>query len=141
MRSLQTWLEQVRQETTLVIEADLTAEVELLLTTEAKVAIYRVCREAVHNAIKHSGGSRIVVRVQPDGEVVRFSVEDDGQGFDEAAVPPSSGKGYSSLHDLRIYVESVGGRLEVRSSPDAGTVLVGGAPIQANEQSSSINDP
>ena len=109
----------------LVIEADLAPEVEELLSTEAKVAIYRVCREAVHNAIKHSGGSRVVVQVQPEGEVVRFSVEDDGQGFDEAAIPASSEKGYSSLHDLRIYVESVGGRLEVRSSPDEGTMIMG----------------
>ncbi len=28
-----------------------------LLSTEAKVTIYRACREAVHNEIKHSGGA------------------------------------------------------------------------------------
>lgn len=123
--SLQKWLEQVQQETTMAIETDLAPEVEPLLSTEAKVAIYRVCREAVHNALKHSGGSRVVVRIWRDGESVRFSVEDDGHGFDVDPALAGGDKGYSSLKDLRIYVESVGGRLEVRSAHGEGTAIKG----------------
>ena len=48
-------------------------------------------------------------------EVVRFSVENDGQGFDVMAAQAGGENGYSSLQDLRIYVESVDGRLEVES--------------------------
>lgn len=123
--SLQSWLEQVQQETTMAIETDLAPEVEPLLSTESKVAIYRVCREAVHNAIKHSGGSRVVVKIWLDDEAVRFSVEDDGCGFDVDAALVGGEKGYSSLHDLRVYVESVGGWLEVRSARDEGTMIMG----------------
>jgi signal transduction histidine kinase len=126
--SLQSWLEQVQQETAMAIETDLAPEVEPLLSTEAKVAIYRVCREAVHNAIKHSGGRRVVVKIWPDSEVVRFSVEDDGDGFDVDAALAGGDKGYSSLQDLRIYVESVGGRLEVRSAHGEGTAIKGWQP-------------
>ena len=84
-----------------------------------------MCREAVHNAIKHSGGSQVVVRVQADGEVVRFSVEDDGQGFDVMTAQADGEKGYNSLQDLRIYMENVGGQLEVRSAPNEGTLISG----------------
>lgn len=127
--SLESWLEQVQQETTMAIEADLASEVEPLLSTEAKVAIYRVCREAVHNAIKHSGGSRVVVKIWPSGEAVHFSVEDNGDGFDVTTALAGNEKGYSSLQDLRIYVESVGGRLEVGSWSNRGTLLQGLLPV------------
>lgn len=127
--SLHSWLEQVQQDTAMTIEADLAPEVEPLLSTESKVAIYRVCREGVHNALKYSGGSRVVVRVQAEDEFVRFSVEDDGRGFDVAAAQDGGEKGYSSLQDLRIYVESVGGRFDVRSKPAVGTTVIGWAPI------------
>jgi signal transduction histidine kinase len=134
--SLESWLAQVQQETAMAIETDLTSEVEPLLSTEAKVAIYRVCREAVHNAIKHSGGSRVVVKIWRDGEAVRFVVEDDGQGFDVEAALAGGDKGYSSLNDLRIYVENMGGQLELRSTLTAGTTVrswlqVGDSPILA----------
>jgi signal transduction histidine kinase len=127
--SLQAWLEQVRQETSMAVEADLDPAVEPLLSTEAKVAIFRVCREAVHNAIKHSGGNRVVVKIWTDDQSVRFSVEDDGQGFDVTTALAGNEKGYSSLQDLRIYVESVGGRLEVESDWKGGTVVSGWAPV------------
>lgn len=126
--SLQSWLEQVRQETTMTIAADLDPAVEPLLSTEAKVAIYRVCREAVHNAIKHSGGSRVMVKIWPAGEAVRFSVEDSGHGFDVTTILAGGEKGYSSLQDLRIYVESVSGKLYVRSEQSMGTFVSGWVP-------------
>lgn len=127
--SLASWLAQVQQETTMAIETDLAPEVEPLLNTEAKVAIYRVCREAVHNAIKHSGGSRVVVKIWRDSQAVHFSVEDDGCSFDVDAALAGGEKGYSSLQDLRIYVESVGGRLEVESEWKGGTVIDAWAPF------------
>ncbi len=123
--SLESWLDQVRQQTTMAIEADLDPAVEPLLSTEAKVAIYRVCREAVHNALKHSGGRRVVVQIWRDGEAVRFSVEDDGHGFDVDAAMAGGEKGYSSLQDLRIYIEGIGGRLEMGSTIGKGTSVQG----------------
>jgi signal transduction histidine kinase len=109
----------------MAVEADLAPEVEPLLSSEAKVAIYRVCREAVHNALKHSGGRRVVVQIWRDGEAVRFSVEDDGHGFDVDAAMAGGEKGYSSLQDLRIYIEGIGGRLEMGSTIGKGTSVQG----------------
>jgi signal transduction histidine kinase len=130
--SLRGWLEQVQQETAMTIETDLAPEVEPLLSTEAKVAIYRVCREAVHNAIKHSGGSRVVVKVWCDDEAVHFSVEDDGHGFDVDTAFAGGDKGYSSLHDLQVYVESVGGCLEVEADTLGGAVVSGWVPLASS---------
>ena len=60
---------------------------------------------------------------------MRFSIQDDGVGFDVAQALQAGGRGYSSLQDMRIYVENVGGRLTVRSAPGEGTVVEGQVPV------------
>ena len=121
----------------MVVQPHLSPDVEPLLSTEVKVAIYRVCREAVHNALKHSGGGQIVVKIWCDNEFVRFSIEDDGRGFDVATALAGNEKGYSSLNDLCIYVESVGGQLTARSAADQGAEVAGWTPL-ANWNETSI---
>ncbi len=130
--SLRSWLDQARPETPMTITAALADEVEPLLGTEGKLAIYRICREATHNAMKHSLGGRISVRLSREEGFVRIAIADDGQGFDVAQALESKGKGYSSLQDLFIYIESVGGRLEVRSAAGRGTTITGWAPIKTD---------
>ncbi len=134
VHSLHAWLGQMHQETSLTIETNLDEEIEPLLTTEAKVAIYRVCREAVHNAVKHAQATRIMLRLGRDGQRVTLVIEDDGQGFAVAEALQPKAKGYNSLQDMRIYMESTGGRLEVRSTPEMGTTIDAWIPIKTNDQ-------
>lgn len=139
VHSLHAWLGQMHQETSLTIETDLDEEIEPLLTTEAKVAIYRVCREAVHNAVKHAQATRIMLRLGRDGQHVTLVIEDDGQGFAVAEALQPKAKGYNSLQDMRIYMESTGGRLEVRSTPEMGTTIDAWTPIKIVDQAEIRN--
>ena len=83
--------------------------------------MYLAMREAIRNAVRHSGCSRIGVKVEVrDGEL-HSVVEDDGEGFDiEAAAnaTPSWGVG---LRSMRERAEMLGGSLRVESEPGAGT--------------------
>jgi len=123
--SLRHWLDQARRDTAMIIEAGLAPEVESLLSTEAKVAFYRTCREAVHNALKHSGGHRVTVCLSQEGDQVVLTVADDGQGFDTVQAWLGDDKGFSSLQDMRLHLESAGGGLEVRSEEGVGTRVRG----------------
>jgi signal transduction histidine kinase len=127
--SLEAWIEQTRQETAIRIQTDLASEAAELLSLDAQVAAYRVFREAIHNAVKHANASEITARMAREADQVHFSIRDDGQGFDVAQVFQGSAKGYSSLADMRAYVESVGGELRFHSSKDNGTEVVGLIPI------------
>jgi signal transduction histidine kinase len=129
--SLQSWLGQIRSSTEICIEADLSPSAEEALSVEAQVAVYRVFREAINNALKYSQGSHISVRLQREGEEIRFCIEDDGQGFDVASALAGGGKGYSSLQDMRTYVENVGGALVIRSVLGKGTIIDGQVPVKA----------
>ena len=89
-----------------------------------EAAAYFCCLEALQNAAKYSGGSRIRVELRgaADGSLT-FGVEDDGAGFDPATIRAGSG-----LTNMRDRLDAVDGTLEMTSSPTAGTRIAGRIP-------------
>jgi signal transduction histidine kinase len=88
---------------------------------EAEETLFYVCSEAVVNAVKHSGASRVTVFLcSPADEAVAI-VADDGRG---GADP--SGHGLTGLADR---VAARGGRLRVASPSGAGTVVTAVLPL------------
>ena len=89
-----------------------------------ELTVYFCCLEAMQNAAKHAGpGAGVTIRLaQVDGRV-RFSVEDDGAGFDPAVV--TRGAGLTNLGDR---VAAVGGDLSIDSRPGRGTRIAGDLP-------------
>jgi signal transduction histidine kinase len=74
--------------------------------------------EALTNAAKHGGASKVVVYVEPtDDDGVFCSVKDDGSGFDPETVPAGVGLDQS----IRARLAEVGGEAEVVSRPGRGT--------------------
>ncbi|MFC7432214.1 MULTISPECIES: sensor histidine kinase [unclassified Agrococcus] len=84
-------------------------------------ALYYAALEAVSNARKHAGGARIAVEARLDAGRARVEVRDDGPGFD-------AGGEVGGLAHLAERIEAIGGALEVRSTPGAGTRVVASAP-------------
>ncbi|MGV3531757.1 MAG: ATP-binding protein [Chthoniobacteraceae bacterium] len=81
--------------------------------------LYRVAQEAVANAVKHSGATRILITFREEGDSFLLKVEDDGNGF-EAGVHERIGMG---LHNIRHRARAVGGECTTTSAPDQGTCV------------------
>ena len=82
---------------------------------------YLAMREAVRNAVRHSGCSRIGLTLEVvDGELHGL-VEDDGEGFDQEAVAKAKPSWGVGLRSMRERAEILGGSLRVNSEPGAGT--------------------
>jgi signal transduction histidine kinase len=92
---------------------------------EVEAAAYFCCLEAVQNAVKHSGGSRVCVHLIGSSEHLGFEVVDDGYGFDVQAADAAAG-----TLNLRDRMETVGGRAEIVSGP-TGTSVRGWMPVPA----------
>jgi signal transduction histidine kinase len=88
-----------------------------------EVAVYYCCLEAMQNAAKHSGGS-VAVSIRRGVDELSFSVRDDGAGFDPALTRRGVG-----MRSMAERVTSLGGSLEVRSSPGDGTLVSARLPL------------
>jgi ligand-binding sensor domain-containing protein/signal transduction histidine kinase len=84
-----------------------------------------VSKEAINNAIRHSGASRISMTVQVDAGHIRMDIRDDGRGFDEALLSRING-----LTNMRNRVEKAGGVLRIASSIGAGTSVSADIPLR-----------
>jgi signal transduction histidine kinase len=81
--------------------------------------IWRVAQEAVLNAERHSGATRIAVRWHRHGGRSVLEVADDGRGLDASA--PARADAYG-LVGMRERADAIGGQLTV-ASPGAGTTV------------------
>jgi signal transduction histidine kinase len=61
------------------------------LPARIQVALYRIVQEALNNAFRHSGATRIEVSITASGDTVTIRVQDDGTGVTHESRRPSSG--------------------------------------------------
>jgi signal transduction histidine kinase len=92
---------------------------------EIETALYFCCVEAVQNAVKHAGASRVEVELARTDARLELLVRDDGRHFDVAAVLAAGGLG-----NLRDRVDAVSGDLVVRANETGGTDVVVTLPTE-----------
>ncbi|MBO3097502.1 tetratricopeptide repeat-containing sensor histidine kinase [Gelidibacter pelagius] len=82
------------------------------------VNIHRVIQEAIHNSLKHSNSKNIEVKVEKFMEHLKFTISDDGQGFDMTTVEKGNG-----LLNMQKRIHEIGGKFEIESFPNHGTKI------------------
>jgi len=106
------------------------AEIDERLSAEAAVQLIQMAREALSNAIRHSGAPRARLSLRAHDAEAILSVEDNGSGFD-ATIPATSGHlGFANMRDR---ASSVGGAIEVSSRIGGGTRIIVRLPLATTE--------
>jgi signal transduction histidine kinase len=83
--------------------------------------VLRIAQEALQNAVRHANGAHVTVALgTTDGRLV-LEIVDDGVGFDPDA--PGLRARRLGLTSMEERAHSIGGRLEIRSAPGAGTTV------------------
>ncbi|WP_327211808.1 sensor histidine kinase MctS [Rhizobium ruizarguesonis] len=100
------------------------------LKAEANTALYRVAQEAFNNVERHSGASRLAVKLWSDNGRARMTVTDNGSGFDgiKDGVSGRSGLGLRNMQERMAHFR---GLLLINSS-EAGTTLTAMLPKSAS---------
>ena len=101
---------------------------------ELETAVYRICQEAMNNAVKHSGAESLRVDVIEADDFVTIRVADAGQGFD-----PSERTDGFGLVGMRERVDLLGGRVAIESAPGEGTTLTARLPVRRREAASGAD--
>ena len=78
-----------------------------------------IVRELVVNAVRHGRATTLTVEGALEGDRLRFSVADDGRGFDPAARPGME-QGHFGLEGVMERVKSLDGTARIESAPGRG---------------------
>lgn len=89
------------------------------LPVRVEAGLYRVAQEALTNIIQHAEAKQVTVQLAINPGQAQLLIEDDGQGFDPAQVPP----GRYGLVGLNERARLLGGNLQLKSCPGRGTRL------------------
>lgn len=96
------------------------AGVEAELSPDARIAIYRIVSEALHNARKHAEGRGVSVSAKVRNGAISVTVADKGPGL-RSAEPRDSGHAPLGLAGMRNRAKSIGASLDIQSRPGRGT--------------------
>ncbi|WP_371867885.1 type IV pili methyl-accepting chemotaxis transducer N-terminal domain-containing protein [Pseudoduganella rivuli] len=86
---------------------------------EQQLQLLFIAQEALSNIRKHAHATQVTVRLH-DRQDFELSIEDDGVGFDPAALQ-SQGDGHVGLHIMRERAQRIDAQLSVDSRPGGGT--------------------
>lgn len=113
---------------------NLRCEVDRLTSHPNGRLLLSAARQLLANAAEHSGARNVTVRLTTRGPRIVLEVEDDGSGFDAAAVLPARlAQGHIGLASQRERVESAGGVFEIESAPGRGTRVVVTLPAEGEK--------
>ncbi len=97
---------------------------DIPLSVNAKQTLLRILQEALANIARHSEGSQVSIKLHAQGDEVNLEVKDNGVGFNPEKVTRGVG-----IQSMRERTESLGGSLELTSTPEQGTTLIARIPI------------
>ena len=95
---------------------------------EIESTVYFCALEAMNNIAKYADATAASVRLEQRDGFLRFTVRDDGRGFD-----PRATAGGTGLQGMTDRLEAVGGSLLVESVIGSGTTVTGTVPVEPGQ--------
>ena len=92
----------------------------LPLPPEMRHNIFLIVKEALTNALKHSGASEVQVQARLAGSTLQILVADDGKGFDPASLTEGWRNG---MGNMRRRAAAMNAKLDLQSAPGKGTTV------------------
>jgi signal transduction histidine kinase len=99
------------------------------IPSEIRSIAYDVVREALTNAAKHAGGSKVTVSLAVRATDLTIVVGDHGRGFTRNDKLSAQDDNHFGLGFLRRKVKEAGGHLQVQSRPGVGTRVTAQLPL------------
>ncbi|HEY5298048.1 MAG TPA: sensor histidine kinase [Verrucomicrobiae bacterium] len=91
---------------------------DMPLLPDMRHNIFLIVKEALTNALKHSGGREVQLQMKISGPMLEILVQDNGEGFDSESLADGRRNGLRNIHRR---AEAMGGKLELQSASGKGT--------------------
>lgn len=106
-----------------------------------RLTLYRIYQHALANIARHAEATNIRIQFKLMSDHVTLKIVDDGCGF---VVPDNflklAREGHLGLLGSQERATAIGGKLQVKSAPDAGTSLLVTAPRPATDEQRKVYD-
>jgi signal transduction histidine kinase len=124
------WLaEQYSRQGKITVTVTVTGHVDGL-SGDVAITCFRVVQEALTNVSRHANARQVLIDLEPSEDRLRIGIEDDGDGFDVAAVrEQAAATGHLGLVGMEERIEILGGRLEIDAKPQLGTRINVSLPL------------
>lgn len=99
-----------------------------MLPVRIEIGLYRITQEALTNIGRHALAHHVTVQLMVMPEQIQLLISDDGRGFDPETTAPDR----FGLIGMNERVKLLSGKLQISSSPGAGTELDITVPLEAN---------
>src|ERR1700686_4048009 len=99
------------------------------LSPDARRELIRIGREGICNGLKDAKATKVCLALLYTDREVHLRVHDNGRGFATSGLPHANG-GYG-LTSMSRRAESLGGKIDVCSSPGGGTRVVVRVPLDS----------
>jgi len=106
---------------------------EVTLPQAHSTTIYRVIQEALTNIARHANTDEAVVEIRVSPGRLWLKIKDEGEGFD----PEQALRDYrsSGLRGMQERLHWLSGKLEIKSDPRKGTLILAAIPIPSTSDS------
>ena len=101
------------------------------LATYVEIALFRAIQQLVARARDEARASRVQVSLDVEGDAASLIVQDDGVPLDFQDEAPAQKKQAEYMDMLRQRVEMLGGKIEISSTGESGTVVRLQVPVEA----------
>ncbi len=119
--ALRWYAEETQAHAPLEVEVEVIGS-ELPLPALLTIGLFRVAQEALTNVVRHASARRAQVRLNYEAGQARLEVEDDGIGFDAAAVTANPERPAWGLMGMQERVALMGGQFRLTSERGQGTL-------------------
>ena len=97
------------------------------LSTNVRLELLRIAKEAITNALKHSRASKVHIQLAYGLKEMRLRVHDNGRGFEPSRFASTGGS--FGLISMQRRTQLLGGRLVIDAQPGHGTRIVAVIPV------------
>jgi len=88
------------------------------VSNKTKINVYRILQETMQNIYKHANAKHIKISFELKNNVILLAVQDDGSGFNVTKAKKGIG-----LKNMNSRVKEIGGKVEIDSKVDIGTII------------------
>jgi len=103
---------------------------ERRLPPDTELMMFRIAQEGINNIIKHSAANKMILVVDFSKRHVNLNIIDDGKGFRlPNTISELARDGRVGLIGIQERINLLGGRFNIESEPNKGTIISAKIPI------------